>query len=374
MDLSFNEEQEILRNTARDFFKAKCDKKIIEELEASDTGHSEDLWKQMAELGWMGVIIPEEYDGVGLTIMELAILFEEFGWAAMPGPLMGTVMGSLAILEGGSEDQKKSILPKVAEGNLILAMAVEEPEVNFDMKQISVQAEKKYDGYVINGTKLFVQYPTVADNLIVAARTSGVAGDADGVTLFVVDAKSAGITCFPMKTIASDKQFQVDFNDVAVSADSIVGSHDKAVSLLASVRKKSTALLCAEMVGGALREVEMTAAYTREREQFDRPLGSFQAVQHRLADMYIDAHGARLASYQAIWCLSVDKDADREIAIAKAFTSRAARDVAFSAQQLHGGIGVDMDYDLHFYYRRAKAMELKLGHEAYHINTLGADL
>ncbi len=372
MDLSLNEEQEILKNTARDFFKAKCDKKVIEEIEASETGHSEDLWKQMAELGWMGVIIPEEYDGVGLSLMELAILFEEFGGAAMPGPLLNTIMGSLSVMEGGSEDQKKNILPKVADGSLILTMAVEEPEVNFDMKQISVRAEEKSSGYVISGTKLFVQYPTVADKLIVAARTSGAAGEKDGVSLFIVDAKTEGITSSSLKTIASDKQFQVDFRDV--SADSIIGKPGSAVALLESVREKAIVLLCAEMVGGALREVAMTADYTREREQFDRPLGSFQAVQHRLADMYIDAHGARLATYQAIWRLSENMEAGREIAIAKAFTSKAARDVAFSAQQLHGGIGVDMDYDLHFYYRRAKAMELKLGHESYHLNALGADL
>ncbi len=374
MDLSLNEEQEILKTTARDFFKAKCDKKVLEELEASQTGHSKELWQQMAELGWMGVIIPEEYDGVGLSMMEVAIIMEEFGRAALSSPFFGTVMGSLAIIKGGKEEQKKSILPKIVEGDLILSMAVEEVEVNYDMSRISLQAKEDEKGYMINGTKLFVQYPTVAGYLLVAARTKGVPGEKDGITFFLVDAKANGISYTSMKTIAADKQFQVDFENVAVSSENIIGKPHEALPILESIRNETTPILCAEMVGGALQELDMTAEYTRERQQFDRPIGSFQAVQHRLADMYIDAHGARLATYQAVWRVSCGKSAKREISIAKYFTSKACREVAFSAQQLHGGMGVDMDYDLHFYYRRAKAMELKLGPETYHLRALGAEL
>jgi alkylation response protein AidB-like acyl-CoA dehydrogenase len=359
--------------------EAKCDKKVLEELEESRTGHSQELWRKMAELGWMGVIIPEEYDGVGLSMMELAIIMEEFGRAALSSPFFGTVMGSLAIIKGGKEELKKSILPKIVEGGLILSMAVEEPEVNYDMSRISLQAreddtQEGDKGYTINGTKLFVQYPTVADYLIVAARTKGVPGEKDGITFFLVDAKATGISYTSMKTIAADKQFQVDFENVAVSSENIIGKPHEALPILESIRNETTPILCAEMVGGALKELDMTAEYTRERQQFDRPIGSFQAVQHRLADMYIDAHGARLATYQAVWRVSCGKPSERETSIAKYFTSKACREVAFSAQQLHGGMGVDLDYDLHFYYRRAKAMELKLGPETYHLRALGSDL
>lgn len=374
MDLSFDDGQELFKRSARKFFETHGTKAVVKELEASESGFSSTLWKGMAELGWMGVLIPSDYDGLGSSLLELAVLFEEMGRAAMPSPFAATVTATLALLEAGSEEQKQRYLPRIAAGELVCTMAVEEPEAIYDLSRIAARAAKKGRTYTLSGTKRFVPYATVADVLVVAARTSGKAGTDAGVTLFLVDRQLPGLQCSVMKTIGGDRQFDVTFDSVAVGAAQVLGGVGQGVALLEKVRKSALALQCAEMVGGAQKELEMTAEYVNMRHQFDRPIGTFQAVQHRAADMYIDVNGARLAAYKAIWCLSEGQEADRELSVAKYFISRACQRVAFSAQHLHGGIGVTMDYDLHFYYRRAKALELKLGTQTVHLKKLGAML
>jgi alkylation response protein AidB-like acyl-CoA dehydrogenase len=206
----------------------------------------------------------------------------------------------------------------------------------------------------------------------VVARTAGAPADGKGVALFAVDAETPGIKLTAIKTFAYDKQFQVDFDGASVSSDRAVRKPGGVVSMINAVFEKATAVQCASMVGGAQQELEMTAEYTKKRIQFGRPIGTFQAVQHRLADMFIDVQAARLTTYQVVWRLSEGIPAARELAIAKAVTGRACQRVAFSAQQLHGGIGVDMDGDLHFYYLREKAFELTLGTPADHLKALAA--
>jgi alkylation response protein AidB-like acyl-CoA dehydrogenase len=374
MDFAFDDEQELFKRSARKFLETYCDKSVVSDLEASETGFAPEIWKGMSELGWMGTIVPEAYGGLACSLVELAVLFEEIGRAAMPGPMLSTVMGTLAILEAGTHEQKSDLLPKIAGGERVLSLAVEEPEVNYDMKGISVQAVSEDNEYITKGTKLFVPYATVADQLLIAARTSGIPGEEQGITIFLVDSNSAGIRCSPMKTLAGDKQFQVDFDDVRVPTKNILGAPDLGHSLVETIQKKAAAIQCAEMVGGAQKELEMTSEYTKMRHQFDRPIGTFQAVQHRAADMYMDVLGARLATYRALWCLSQGMEGDREVSVAKYFTNKACQRVAFSAQQLHGGIGFSLEYDLHFYYRRAKAFELRFGPQALHLRKLGAAL
>ncbi len=374
MDFELNEEQQLLRNSTRDFLTSECPKSVVRELEESESGHSLGLWKKMADLGWMGIAVPEEYGGVGLGLMELAVLFEEFGRAAMPGPLFATAMGCLLVAEAGSDDQKKSVLPRVASGELILTLALEEPEAVNDPRFTALRASEKGDGYIINGSKLFVPYANIADYLMVVARTGGMISDAAGLSILVVDGKAKGVTCTPLKTITGDRQYRVDFESVSVASTDVIGERDGAFPAVRAILDKAMAIQCAEMVGGAQQELEMTAKYTKTRVQFDRPIGAFQAVQHRLADMYIDANAARWTTCQALWRLSEGMPTDRELSIAKAVTSRACQRVAFNAQQLHGGIGVDLDYDLQFYYRRGKAFELKFGTTSNHLEALGASI
>jgi alkylation response protein AidB-like acyl-CoA dehydrogenase len=371
MDFSFDDEQQLFKRSARKFLETYCDKSVVTELEASKSGFSPALWKGMAELGWMAVPIPSEYGGLESSLLELAVLFEEVGRAAMPGPLLGTIMGTLCILESGAVEHKSNLLPKIAQGELVLTPAIAEPEVNYDLTMISTQARQGDGRYIIDGTKRFVPYATVSDHLLVATRTSGIPGDQAGVTVFLVDRETPGIRFSPLKTLAPDKQFDVHFDAVSVDRASALGEVDGGCRLLESVQKTTTALQCAEMVGGAQKELEMTADYSKMRHQFDRPIGSFQAVQHRVADMFIDVNGARLAVYRALWCLSQGMEADWEVSVARYFTNKASQRVAFSAQQLHGGVGVSLEYDLHFYYRRAKAFELAFGPQALHLGRLG---
>jgi alkylation response protein AidB-like acyl-CoA dehydrogenase len=370
MDLSFDDGQELFKRSARKFLETYCDKAVVAELEASETGFSPKLWQGMAELGWMGVVVPADYDGLESSLMELAVLFEEMGRAAMPSPFLETVTATLGLLEAGTQAQKKDYLPRIAGGELVLTTAIEEPEVNYDPRMISARAERKDGQWFITGVKRFVPYATVADRLVVAARTSGKPGDERGVTLFLVEREAPGIGFSPLKTMAG-KQFDVDFQAVSVPADSVLGEEDGAYPLIEKLQKTAAALQCACMVGGAQKEVEMTAEYAKMRHQFDRPIGSFQAVQHRAADMFIDVNGARLAAYKAIWCLSEGMEADREISVAKYFVSKACQRIAFSAQHLHGGVGITMEYDLHFYYRMAKAFELRFGPQMLHLRRLG---
>lgn len=375
MDFALSEEQEMLRKSARDFLSAECPKSLVREIEAGDLGYSPVVWKKMAGLGWMGLVLPEEYGGADFSLLDLAVLFEEFGRAAAPGPMFSTIaMGALPILEFGTEDQKKALLPKVATGELILTMAMAEPEVNEDPKFVTIRAVPQEGGFVITGTKLFVPYAHIADYMLVVARTEGAPGDDEGITVFTVDAKSPGINLTPLLTIAVDKQFEVVFDRVSVSSSDILGSLHKGLPQVRATLRKAAALQCAVMVGGAQQELEMTAEHTKTRIQFERPLGAFQAVQHRLADMFIDVNGARWTTCQAVWRLSEGLPADREVAIAKAFTNIACQRVAAGAQQLHGGLGVDKDYDLHFYFRRAKAFELSLGSTPFHLKTLEAEI
>jgi len=375
MDFALSEEQEMLRTSVRDFLNAECPKSVVRELEASELGYSPELWKTMADLGWMGLILPEEYGGAGCTLVDLALLFEEFGRAAMPGPMFSTiVLGALPILESGTEEQKGKLLPKVARGELILTMALTEPEADYDLSSITTKAIPEGDGFTITGTKLFVHYAHIADYLLVVARTGETVTDDRGITVFVVDGKAPAIALTPLITIAADKQFELHFDRTPALSSDILGGLHTGSPLIKATLQKATAIQCAEMVGGAQQELEMTAEYTKTRVQFERPIGTFQAVQHRLADMFIDVNGARWITYQAVWRLSQGLPAAKEVAIAKAFTGNACQRVAFSAQQLHGAIGVDLDYDLHFYFRRAKAFELNFGATPYHLGALASEL
>jgi len=374
MDYELEEEQRMLQQAARDFLRAECDKSVLRELEASDSGHSAPLWKQMAQLGWMGIAVPEEYGGAGWGVLGLGVLFEEIGRAAFDSPLFATSLASLLILEGGTDSQRAEILPKVTSGERIVTLALAEPEVSSDPRFVSAAARPEGAGYAISGTKLFVPYANVADQILVVARTQGAPGDEAGISLLLVDREAPGLRLAPLETIAPDRQYQVDLDDVPVASERVLGAPNQGLAALRAVLAKASAIRCAEMVGGAEHEVEATAEYTRNRVQFDRPIGTFQAVQHRLADMFTDVQGARWTTYQALCRMNQGLPAGRELAIANAFTTEACVRVAFGAQQLHGGAGVDLDHDLHFYFRRAKALELLFGSSEIHLEALANEV
>ncbi len=365
MDLGFNEEQEMLRKSARDFLDKECPKKLVRAMEEDATGHSPDLWDKMAGLGWLGLHSPEKYGGMGFGFLDLCVLLEEQGRALLPGPFFSTVaLASQAIMDGGSEAQKQDLLPKIAQGKLIMAVAWTEPTAKYDPSGIRLKAVADGDSFILNGTKLFVHDAHVADMLLVAARTGGTPRSAEGITLFGVDARAAGVKAKPLVTIASDKQCEVTFRRVPVSKAHILGGPNqvgKGWPVLEKLWAKAAVAECARMLGGAQWVLETTVQYAKDRVQFGRPIGSFQAIQHYCANMATDVDGARYITYEAAWALDKGQPATMEVARAKAWVSDAYRRVCATGHQVHGAIGFTKDHDLQLYTRRAKAAEVRFG-------------
>ncbi len=367
MDFALNEEQEMLRKMSRDFLENECPKTLVREMEEDEKGYSPELWKKMAELGWMGLVFPEEYGGEGMNFLDLTVLIEELGRALVPGPYLSTVVYcGLSILAAGTDEQKREFLPKIAKGDLTLSLALTEPSATWDAAGVTVAAVPEGDDFVISGTKLFISDAHVADYLLCVARTKESGDKEDGITLFLVDAKSPGISCTPLKTIASDRQFEVVFDKVRVPRKNMLGEPDRGWAVIKEMLPQAMLAQCALMVGGAQQVLEMTVNYAKERVQFGRPIGSFQAIQHKCADMAIDVDGCRFITYQAAWKLSEGLPCALEVSMAKAWVSEAYRRTCVEGHQIHGGIGFIKDHDMQLYYRRAKASELMFGDADYH--------
>lgn len=359
MEISLSEEQELLQRSARDFLQKECPLRLVRAMEEDTQGYDPTLWRQMAELGWLGLVLPETYGGTGGTMMDLAVLLEEFGRALVPGPFIPTVMQlGLPLLWAGSEAQKREYLPKIASGELIGTMAFYEPTATSAPAGIEATATLQGDRYVLNGTKLYVPYAHVADCLLTVARTGLRSTAPDGMTLFLVDAKSPGLATTQLGTIADDHQCEVILKDVRVPKDHVLGDPDKGWSTVQQIFQYGAVAKCAEMVGMAQQAFEISLNYAKTRVQFGRPIGSFQAIKHKLANMVIDVDGSRYITYRAAWLLGEGLPAAQEIAVAKAWTNEACRRVVKEAHQVHGGIGYTKEYDLQLYTRRAKAAEL----------------
>ncbi|MBI4308538.1 MAG: acyl-CoA/acyl-ACP dehydrogenase [Chloroflexi bacterium] len=367
MDLSLTEEQEMLKKMARDFLDKEAPKSYVRAMEEDERGYTPEVWKKMAELGWLGLVLPEKYGGMGGSFLDLIVLLEEMGRAVLPGPFFSTVLlGAYTLLEAGTEEQKKEVLPKVARGERILTLALTEPSATWDARGVQLQATAHGKDYNLNGTKLFVPDARVADDLIVVARTKEGGRPEEGISLFLVDAKSPGIAYTLLKTIAADKQCEVVFNKVAVPGKDLVGKLHEGWPVGEKVLQRAAIAKCAEMAGGAQKVLEMTVDYAKQRVQFGRPIGSFQAIQHYCANMVTDVDGARFITYEAAWRLQEDLPCAKEISMAKAWTSEAYRRVTALGHQVHGGIGFTIEHDMQLYFRRAKAAELAFGDGDFH--------
>ena len=372
MDLGLSEEQELLKNAARDFLEKECPETLVREMEDDDKGYSPDLWKKMAEQGWQGLLIPEAHGGAGFGYLDLIILIEEFGRALVPGPFISTQVGGvLPLLEGGTDQQKSYALPKIASGEAIWTLAYTEPSARFDTEGVALEVKEDGNDVVLNGTKLFIRDANVADYFTVVGRKPGTKGD-DGITLVIVDAKTAGISQTQLKTIAADKQAEVKFENVRVPAASVIPG---GAATLKKIQRKATVLECAFLVGLAQMDFEISVQYAKDRIQFGRPIGSFQAIQHKAADMVTDVDGARFIMYRAAWSVDQDEsDADINVHMAKAWCSEATRRVVAHGQQIHGGIGFTKDYKVQLYFRRQKASELAWGDSDYHRELVASEL
>jgi len=362
MDFTFSEEQEMLRTAARDFLAEKCPKTLVKEWQESEKGYSSELWQEMAGLGWMGLLFPEKYGGAGMSFLDLAVLLEEMGRACLPAPFFSSViLGGLPILDAGSEEQKQTYLPKIAGGELIFTLALTEPSARYEANSIMTMAEAHEDEYVISGTKLFVPDAHIADYMLVLAKTDTKAEPEEGMTIFIVDAKSSEIGCTLLKTIAGDKLCKVDFDRVRVPQQDILGQLNQGWSEVEKMIQRAAVAKCCELVGAAQQVLEMTLDYAKTRMQFDRPIGSFQAIQHHCANMAIDVEGSRSITYQAAWMLSEGLPCTKEVAMAKAWTANAYRRITALSHQIHGAIAFTTDHDLHLFTKRAKAGEVIFG-------------
>lgn len=370
MDFGFSEEQDLLRQAARDFLTEYCTSAFVRQMMEEERGYSPELWQQMAALGWLGLAFPEEYGGQGLGFVDLTVILEEMGAALLPSPFFSSVLlAGQTILLGGSEEQKKTYLPKIADGSLVATLAMTEPSGRFDADGIvDVKSLPTEQGFVITGTKLFVPDAHVADLMVVAARTKSSGDKSFGLSLFLVDPKAAGVTVTLLKTMdQTRKQCEVIFDNVTVESDSLVGTLDMGWPVLSKVLHICTAALCAEMVGGAQRVLDISVAYAKDRMQFGRPIGSFQAVKHKCAEMMLQVESAKSAAYYAAWAVDEDvPEAPLAVSMAKAYCSDAYRYTAGEGIQVHGGIGFTWEHDMHLYFKRAKYAEFTFGDATYH--------
>jgi len=375
VNLGLNEEQEMLKKAAGDFLKVKCPPTLVRELEGSEKGYSPELWHEMAELGWLGMTFPKKYGGEGATFTEMAVLYEEMGWVALPSPHLSTVMMcGHVLLDCGSEEQKAEFLPRIANGDIILALALPEPEAGWYANSITTQATKDKDDYIINGTKLFVAYAHAADYLLCVAKTK--IGDTreDGISLFIVDAKSDGLSLRLLKTMGGDKQCEVVFSNVRVPMQNLLGQSGIGQDQLMKALQPAIVMQSAEMVGGAQKVLEMTIDYAKQRVQFERPIGAFQVIQHKCADMAKGVEGARLIIWAASWKLSEGLPCAKDAAMAKFYTNAIYRRVAWEGHQVHAGVAFQKEHDMQFYSRRAMASEYRLGDKWFHQDTIAREM
>ena len=362
MDFGFSEEQEMLRSSARDFLAKEAPMTYVRKMMDDERGYTDELWRKMAELGWMGLILPEEHGGSGLDFVDLVVVLEEMGRAVLPGPFFSTViLAGIAIAEGGSAAQKKAYLPKIADGSLKATLAHLEPSGRWDADGIQLAAKQAGGRWQLDGTKLFVPDANVADLFVVAARTGG--AGTEGVTLFLVDAKTPGVGVSMLKTMDQTRKLgEVTFKNVTVGADAVLGTVGGGWALLERVADRGKVGLAAEMCGGAQKVLEMSVEYAKVREQFGKPIGSFQAIQHKCANMLVEVESSKSITYYAAWAVANDvAEAPLAAAMAKAYTSDAYRHTAGEGIQIHGGIGFTWEHDMHIFFKRAKSSEVTFG-------------
>ena len=361
MDLGLTEEQEMLKNFARDFLENECPEKLVRDMEEDERGYTDGLWQGMANQGWQGLIIDDEHGGTGMSFLDLCVLLEEFGRALVPGPYIPTVLTAGLVQAVGSDEQKQAILPKVASGETVMTFALTEPSARWDADGVATTAATDNGAYTLDGTKLFIPDAHVADQIVVVAREPGTSGE-DGIGLFLVDARGEGVSTSVLKTIASDKQCELT---LANAKGERLG--EGGWEIVHAAKRYFTVAYCAYLVGLAQRDFEISVDYAKERIQFGRPIGSFQAIQHKAADMVTDVDGSRFIMYRAAWSVTEgEEDADLQVSMAKAWCSDATRRVVAHGQQIHGGIGFTKEYVIQLYFRRQKMAELMWGDGDYH--------
>src|SRR5712691_274131 len=369
MDIGFSEEQELLRDTARKFLDSECDSKFVRRMMATEAAVTPEFWGKLAENGWLGITYPEDDGGSGLGLVDLVVLMEEVGRAVMPGPFPATVLlGGAAIAEAGSPAQRQEFLPGIIAGDVKITLAATEPNARWDAAGVTLAATEARGGFALSGTKLFVPDAHLADVLVVAARTSDGSTMEDGVSLFLVPKGTAGVEVRLLPSVDETRKLcEVKFDNVTVPAAALLGEFNGGWPGLARVTDRAAVALSAEMCGAAQRVLDMTVDYAKMRVAFGKPIGAYQAVKHKCADMLIEIENAKSLTYYAAWAVDEgEADAAMAVSMAKAAASDAGRKVCAAGIQLHGGIGMTWEHDLQLYLKRAKASEIALGDATWH--------
>ncbi|MCG3168864.1 MAG: Acryloyl-CoA reductase (NADH) [Pseudomonadales bacterium] len=372
MDLNFTEEQGLYR----DMVRAVCDEhsttRVVRDMENDAVGIPAGLWEKMKETGLLGMMLPEEYGGIGLNTVDRVVIFEQLGRALAPGPFfVSSVMSALAILKAGSEAQKSGLLPAIGAGDLIVTPAWLEPDNGFGPEGVQLRATSRGDGYVLNGVKRHVLYARAAQKLLVLART----GDAaDAIELLLVDTDAPGVTLQQQKSMASDTQYRVDFANVAVPAANRIGAPGGGWATWNACMHEGIVLLASFAVGGAERALEMTVEYSKGREQFGKPIGSFQSLSHYMADGFAMIEGAKVLVLEAAWAQDKGRSIARLAPMAKLFACNTFRDVTAKCEQIHGGYGFTLEYDIQLFFRRAKQQQINWWDSRYLENLIAAEV
>lgn len=368
MNFGFSEDQEMIRQSATDFVKGESSLERIRALHGDEQGYSTDVFKKMAEAGWLGAVYPEEYGGIGLGYVDLICIMEELGKGVLPEPLIASsVLAGSAILDAGSEDQKSTLLPAVAAGEILLTMGAYELAGRSNLAHVSTTAVTSGDDFELNGTKDIVDNAATADKILITARTSGDTTDASGISLFIVDRAAPGVTIEPRSTIDRQRRATVTLKGVKVSNADLVGAGGEALPIVERAVDNAAVALCAEMVGGIQEALRMTVEYAQERVQFGKVIGSFQAVKHKAANMYVSMEIARSSMYYAAMALDQNMpDVRCAVSAAKAVCSDLYLEVSKEAIQLHGGIGFTHEHDIHLFYKRAMATNVLYGEPSHH--------
>jgi alkylation response protein AidB-like acyl-CoA dehydrogenase len=374
IDLRFTPEQEHLRAAARDYFARRCPTTVVREVEDGDLGYLPGMWQEMADMGWLGITIPEAYGGAGGGFLDVYPLHEELGRAIVPSPLLDTVaVVADVVLAAGSEAQRRELLPAVAGGACILSLALLEPDGGFGRTSVTLPAAEDGGGFVLDGTKLLVPFAASAHRLLVAART-GTGTTREGVTLFLVDPAAPGVTLTPLRTIDGGPLHAVELAGVRVGAGDVVGEVGRGWEPLAQAMTRAAVLQTATIVGAGHAVLDMTNQYAKDREQFGNPIGRYQAVQYMVTDVLVDLHRADLLARQAAYRIHAGKPFAREAAIAVAFGKEAAAHLHRQAHEVHAGVAFILDHDLQLYSRRSKHWETHLGDARYHHEQLAREL
>ena len=371
MDLDFTEEQDMLREMVRGVCASFSSLDTVRELEDDPAGYPIELWKQLADLDLIGLMLPTEYGGSGMTALEGVVVYEELGRSLAPSPLFASaVMSAGVLLRAGTDAQKNEWLPRIGRGDAIVTPAWLEPRRGFGEAGVQMTSRPDGDGFVLDGTKWHVPFATAATQLLVLARTLDGSGEGT-VDGFLVDPNAAGVACAQQLTVGSDAQYEVTFTNVAVSAAQRVGTGGAAWRAWHDASLVGMTLLAAQAMGGAQAALATTVQYAKDRHQFDKPLGAFQAIAHYLADAATAVDGGTILVHEAAWAAATGRPIDRLAPMAKLFACDTFRDVTAMAQQVFGGVGFTVEYDIQLYFRRAKQLQISWW-DARHLEELVA--